>query len=60
MSAPLSNELIQEEERIFREQVQQVQQWWKKDRFRLVTRPYTAEDGNGALTYSCQQTWNST
>ncbi|KAJ3257429.1 Isocitrate lyase [Boothiomyces macroporosus] len=44
MSAPLSNELIQEEERIFREQVQQVQQWWKKDRFRLVTRPYTAED----------------
>ncbi|KAJ3276829.1 hypothetical protein HDV01_002884 [Terramyces sp. JEL0728] len=44
MSAPLSNELIQQEERIFREQVEQVKQWWKKDRFRLVTRPYTAED----------------
>ncbi|KAI8902037.1 isocitrate lyase [Globomyces pollinis-pini] len=44
MSAPLSAQLIAEEQRAFEAEVQQVKNWWKKDRFSLVTRPYSAED----------------
>ncbi|KAJ3202798.1 isocitrate lyase 1 [Dinochytrium kinnereticum] len=39
-----SAQFVAEEQRIFNEQVAQVKAWWKSDRFKLVTRPYTAED----------------
>jgi len=45
MTSPLSNDLLQQEQAYFEQEVSNVKQWWKKDRFRLVTRPYTAEDG---------------
>ena len=41
----LNSQQLAEEERIFQEQVQAVKTWWKSDRFKLVTRPYTAEEG---------------
>ena len=44
MSAQLSAALVAEEERVYAQQVAEVKQWWKKDRFRLVTRPYSAEE----------------
>ncbi|KAI8854747.1 Pyruvate/Phosphoenolpyruvate kinase-like domain-containing protein [Chytridium lagenaria] len=40
-----SAQFVAEEQRIFEEQVSQVKSWFKSDRFKLVTRPYTAEDG---------------
>ncbi|KAJ3193101.1 Isocitrate lyase [Irineochytrium annulatum] len=43
MSIP-SAQFVAEEQRIFQDQVAQVKQWWQSDRFKLVTRPYTAED----------------
>ncbi|KAJ3281390.1 isocitrate lyase 1 [Borealophlyctis nickersoniae] len=43
MSA-VSAEFVAEEQREFERQVQEVKNWWKSDRFRLVKRPYTAED----------------
>lgn len=45
MSIPLEARAIQEEERIFQQEVQAVNSWWMKDRFRLVSRPYTAQEG---------------
>ncbi|KAI8846473.1 isocitrate lyase [Chytridium lagenaria] len=39
-----SAQFVAEEQRIFEEQVSQVKSWFKSDRFKLVTRPYTAED----------------
>ena len=41
----LNQQALQEEERIFQQEVQAVRNWFKKDRFALVTRPYTAEEG---------------
>ncbi len=41
----LTQQALQEEERIFQQEVTAVKQWFKKDRFSLVTRPYTAEEG---------------
>jgi isocitrate lyase len=41
----LNQQALQEEERIFQQEVQAVRNWWKKDRFALVTRPYTPEEG---------------
>lgn len=37
------SEFLQQEEREFQQQVDQLKQWWSSDRFRLVKRPYTAE-----------------
>ena len=48
MSQPLSAQHLQEEQRIYDQDVQQVKNWFKKDRFNLVTRPYTAEEGLGS------------
>ncbi|KAI9140477.1 isocitrate lyase, partial [Paraphysoderma sedebokerense] len=31
-------------ERRFQQEVDEVKRWWKSDRYRLITRPYTAED----------------
>ncbi|OZJ06218.1 Isocitrate lyase [Bifiguratus adelaidae] len=38
-----SDNFLEEEERLFQEQVQEVKAWWATDRFRLIKRPYTAE-----------------
>ncbi|KAH8556274.1 isocitrate lyase [Umbelopsis sp. PMI_123] len=38
-----STQLLQQEEREFQQQVDQLKQWWASPRFRLVKRPYTAE-----------------
>lgn len=35
---------LAEEQRQFEQEVAQVKKWWGSDRFRLVKRPYTAED----------------
>jgi isocitrate lyase len=43
MTSPLSAQQLQKEEAEFQRQVEEVKTWWKKDRFKLVTRPYTAE-----------------
>ena len=45
-----SHEFIKQEQQIFDQEVAQVQNWWKQDRFRLVTRPYSAQDGNICLS----------
>ncbi|KAF7732518.1 isocitrate lyase 1 [Apophysomyces ossiformis] len=34
---------MDQEERVFREEVEKVKQWWASPRFKLVKRPYTAE-----------------
>lgn len=31
------------EDRLFQQEVEELKRWWKADRFRLVTRPYSAE-----------------
>ncbi|KAG0265380.1 isocitrate lyase 1 [Actinomortierella ambigua] len=36
-------EYVNAEERKFQEEVAKVKQWWASERFRLITRPYTAE-----------------
>ncbi|KAJ1789572.1 isocitrate lyase 1 [Coemansia sp. RSA 2399] len=38
-----SAQIIEAEERRFREQVEQVKQWWQSPRFHKITRPYSAE-----------------
>ena len=43
MTTPTA-EYVAKEQQQFEQEVQEVKAWWKKDRFRLVTRPYTAED----------------
>ena len=45
----LNQKALQEEERIFQQEVAAVKNWFKSDRFSLVTRPYTAEDGKSFL-----------
>ncbi|KAJ2726400.1 isocitrate lyase 1 [Coemansia sp. Benny D115] len=49
-------QIVDAEERRFREQVEQVKQWWSSPRFRGISRPYTAESivtkrGNITQTY---------
>ena len=46
MPSPLSSAQLQEEQKLFDQEVQKVKQWWKSDRFKLTTRPYSAEDGH--------------
>ena len=46
MPFPLSSQQLQEEQKQFDQEVQKVKQWFKSDRFKLTTRPYTAEDGS--------------
>ncbi|KAJ2547674.1 isocitrate lyase 1 [Coemansia sp. RSA 1933] len=38
-----STQFIDAEEQQFREQVEQVKQWWQSPRFRNISRPYSAE-----------------
>lgn len=45
MTATLTAQQLKEEQQVFDQEVNQVKTWWKKDRFKLVTRPYTAEEG---------------
>jgi hypothetical protein len=48
-SSPKTMAYIQEEQNEFTEQVSLVQKWWKSERFALVDRPYSAEDGSLVL-----------
>ncbi len=36
---------IDAEQQAFEQEVSQVTQWWASDRFKHITRPYRAEDG---------------
>ena len=45
MSVALTPAQLTEEQHAFDQEVLQVEQWWASDRFRLVTRPYSAADG---------------
>ena len=38
--------MTSQEDQEFAAEVEQVKNWWKTDRFKLVTRAYSAEDGN--------------
>jgi len=40
----MASQFLQEEELRFQREVDEVRRWWKSDRFRLITRPYSAED----------------
>ncbi|KAJ8324900.1 isocitrate lyase 1 [Batrachochytrium dendrobatidis] len=44
MSVALTPAQLTEEQHAFDQEVLQVEQWWASDRFRLVTRPYSAAD----------------
>jgi isocitrate lyase len=59
MSQPLANQQLQEEERIFQQEVESVKNWWKSERFAHITRPYSAKDGKFLVDSSCKQTRNS-
>lgn len=53
-------EFVDQEEAIFRQEVEQVQQWWKSDRFKHTVRPYSAEQivslrGNFKQEYASNQ-----
>ncbi|RUS17223.1 isocitrate lyase [Endogone sp. FLAS-F59071] len=39
----MGNDFIEQEEAAFRTEVEQIKKWWQSDRFRLVKRPYTAD-----------------
>ncbi|KAI9502371.1 isocitrate lyase 1 [Coemansia spiralis] len=43
MVSTTTSQIIDTEEKRFREQVEQVKRWWQSPRFRGITRPYTAE-----------------
>ncbi|TPX64458.1 isocitrate lyase [Spizellomyces sp. 'palustris'] len=39
-----SSAFLAEEQRLFEQEVKDIKSWWQSDRFRLIRRPYTAED----------------
>ncbi|RUP48299.1 isocitrate lyase [Jimgerdemannia flammicorona] len=39
----MGNNLVEQEEAAFQAEVDQIKKWWKSDRFKLVKRPYSAE-----------------
>ncbi|KAI8319907.1 isocitrate lyase [Martensiomyces pterosporus] len=43
MAGATSAHIVDAEEQRFRQQVEQVKQWWSNPRFRNITRPYSAE-----------------
>ncbi|KAJ2302954.1 isocitrate lyase 1 [Coemansia sp. RSA 2705] len=43
MVSTTASQIVEAEEARFRQQVEQVKQWWQSPRFRGITRPYTAE-----------------
>lgn len=53
MSQPLASQQLQEEERVFQQEVESVKNWWKSERFNHITRPYSAQDGTNSPNSSC-------
>ncbi|KAJ1645802.1 isocitrate lyase 1 [Coemansia asiatica] len=43
MVSTSASQIVEAEEQRFREQVEQVRQWWSSPRFRGISRPYSAE-----------------